>query len=45
MMLDKELYRQVFSWYRQWNEAETRARIEEARQLSSYHPHIQEHNR
>jgi len=35
MMLDKELYRQALSWYRQWNEAETRARIEEARQLSS----------
>ncbi len=30
MMLDKELYRQVLSWYRQWNEAKTRARIEEA---------------
>ena len=33
--IDKALYRQAQEWYRQWNEAERKARWDEAGKLSS----------
>ncbi len=34
MPIDKALYRQAQEWYRQWNEAERKARWEEAGKLT-----------
>ena len=34
MTIDKALYRQAQEWYRQWNEAERKARWDEAGKLS-----------
>jgi len=35
MAIDKELYRQAFEYYRQWNEAELSERVRNAGRLST----------